>query len=231
MKSANQYYKTFPCSLELEDLVHEGYLGMLKAAEKFDSRKGYAFSTYATWWITQAISRAIVDTGQTVRLPAYMVEKIHKANRLDRDFQMQGYSTRERLELIAEEMNTTVEHVTELFKVRNAYMNLKSLDIPVGEDSDTPLKELIPDEQTPPEDSVVHLALREHLRETLDTLTPREKIVLMLRFGLYDGRDRTLEEIGKNFGVTRERIRQIEFKALNKLRHPTRSTKLKDFLN
>ena len=230
-KSAKYYCEKFPCDLELDDLVQEGNIGMLKAAEKFDFGKHAQFSTYATWWIVQAITRAIIDTGQTIRLPINKVEEILKATRLDRDYQMQGYGVRERLELVAEAMNSTVEHVTELFKLRNVYMNLKSLDMPVDEESETPLQEFIADEDNLPDDTVAFLELKEEIRDVLDTLTAREKAVLMLRFGLYDGEERTLEQVGKYFNVTRERIRQIEAKALRKLRHPARSKKLHDFLD
>ena len=231
-KFANHYYAGASCKLELDDLVQEGYLGMLKAAEKFDFSKNTQFSTYATWWIKQAIARAIMDTGLTVRLPVHLVEQILKATRLDRDFQMQGYGVRERLELIAEAMTTDVERVTELFRLRNVYMNMTSLDIPVNEDNDALLGDFIEDRDAQAvDDAASFILLREQLDEVLSTLTAREKSVLTLRFGLADGKDRTLEEVGKYFNVTRERIRQIEAKALRKLRHPARSKKLKDFLD
>ena len=230
MKSARYYYEKFPCSLELDDLIQEGNLGMLKAAQRFDFGKRTQFSTYATWWIVQAISRAIMNTGQVISLPVHITEKIVKATKLDVKFQMQGFSPRRRIELIAETMEISTERVRELFEVRNAYMNLKSLDMPVDAESDTKLLELIPDRQQSLDNSVAFIELKERIRDVLESLTPREKAVLMLRFGLYDGHDRTLEEIGQTFNVTRERIRQIEAKALKKLRHPTRSKKLRDFL-
>ncbi len=231
-KFAQRYLNRFPCKLELEDLVQEGYLGMLKAAEKFDFGKNTQFSTYATWWIKQAITRAIDDTGLTVRLPVNLVEQILKATRLDRDFQMQGYGVRERLELIAEAMTANVDHVTELFRLRNVYMNMTSLDVPVGEDGDALLGDFIEDEDAEAvDDAASFILLKEQLDEVLSTLTAREREVLTLRFGLADGKDRTLEEVGKYFNFTRERARQIEAKALRKLRHPARSKKLKDFLD
>ena len=231
-KFASSYHRRFPCKLELEDLVQEGYLGMLQAAEKFDFSKNTQFSTYATWWIKQAITRAIMDTGLTVRLPVNLVEQILKATRLDRDFQMQGYGVRERLELIAEAMTANVDHVTELFRLRNVYMNMTSLDVPVGEDGDALLGDFIEDEDAQAvDDAASFILLKEQLDEVLSTLTSREREVLTLRFGLADGKDRTLEQVGKYFNFTRERARQIEAKALRKLRHPARAKKLKDFLD
>lgn len=225
-KSAKYYCEKFPCDLELEDLVQEGYLGMLKAAEKFDFGEYTHFSKYATWGIVRAITRAIEETRLNVRRPVHLVEQILRATRLDRDFQMQGYGVSERLELIAEAMTTTVERVTELFRLRNVYMNLTSLDAPVDEDGDALLGDFIADEN-----AASFILLKEQLDEVWSTLTTREKIMLTLRFGLADGKNRTLEEAVKNFDVTPERIRQIEAKALRKLRHPARSKKLHDFLD
>ena len=229
-KFAVRYHKGFHGHLELDDLMQEGYDGMLKAAEKFDFAKDTQFSTYASWWIEQKISRAIYDTGLTIRLPVHIVEKIRKATKLDKEFQMRDIGLRERLDLIAQEMNITAEEVRELFRLRDVYTNMKSLDMPVGEDSDTPLAELIISEENPTDDAVTLVLMREQLDAILATLTQRERAVLSLRFGLLDGHERTLEEVGKKFNVTRERIRQIEAKALRKLRHPARSKKLRDFL-
>lgn len=218
--------------MTLEDLAQEGFIGMLTAAEKFDLSKDTAFSTYATWWIMQAVGRAIIDTGFTVRLPVHLVESIQKATRLDIKFQLQDIELRKRLELIADEMETTSEEIRRLFKLREIYRQIVSLDMPVGEESDTPLADFIPDEDAPtPEDAAMFILLKEQLDETLSTLKTREKEVLNLRYGLEDGRERTLEEVGKIFGVTRERIRQIEAKALRKLRHPAHSKKLREFLD
>ena len=230
-KFAVKYFKNFPCKLTLEDLMQEGFIGMLTAAKKFDLSQETAFSTYATWWIRQSIGRAICDTGYVVRLPAHLVEKIWKATKLDIKFQLQDIELRKRLELIAPEMETTSDEIRELFKLREIYRHIVSLDMPVGEDSDTPLADFIPDENFQLEDTVSLLLLKEQLEEVLSTLTQREKEVLRLRFGLKDGHERTLEEVGKSFNVTRERIRQIEAKALRKLRHPARSKKLRDFLD
>lgn len=230
-KFAVKYIKKFPCKLTLEDLMQEGFIGMLTAAEKFDLSKDTAFSTYATWWIMQAIGRAIIDTGFTVRLPVHIVEKIWKATKLDRNFQLQDIELRKRLELIAAEMETTSDEIRKFFKLRDIYRQIVSLDMPVGEDSDTPLADFIPDDDAQtPEDSAIFILLKEQLDEALSALKPREKEVLILRFGLQDGRDRTLEEVGKILSVTRERIRQIEAKALRKLRHPAHSKKLSEFL-
>ncbi len=228
---ADYYAKKFSGTLEFEDLVQEGNIGMLKAAEKFDLRKGYEFSTYATWWIIQAITRAIADMGLTVRLPVHIVEKIIKVSRLERNFLIQGFDLRRRIELIAKEMATTPEEISRLFSLRAIYMNIVSLDKPVDEENDSFLRDFIEDKNTPdPVEVASALLLKEHLENVLETLTARERNVLRLRYGLDDGRERTLEEVGKSFNVTRERIRQIEAKALRKLRHPARSKKLKDFL-
>lgn len=231
-KFAKYYFEKFSCNLELEDLIQEGNIGMLKAAEKFDIRRGYEFSTYATWWIKQAITRAIYDTGLAIRLPVHLVEKILKASRLERNFLMEGFDLRRRIELVAQEMAMTPEDISRLFALRAAYLNIISLDKPVDEESDSQLRDFIEDTTIPdPADAASFMLLKEQLEEVLETLTLRERNVLRLRYGLEDGRERTLEDVGKIFGVTRERIRQIEAKALRKLRHPARSKKLKDFLD
>ena len=230
-KFAVKILKQYPNTLELEDLMQEGYAGMLKAAERFNFDKDTQFSTYATWWIRQAMERAIFDTGLMIRLPVHITEKINKATRLDKEFQMQNIEVRKRLELIAAQMNISVKEVCRLFELRKIYLYIVSLDMPVGEDKDTPLAEFVISEENPTYDTLSIMLLREQLDEVLGTLTAREKNVLMLRFGLEDGHERTLEDVGKIFNVTRERIRQIEAKALRKLRHPARSKKLKDFLD
>lgn len=232
-KFAAKYEKFFSSQLTFEDLVQEGTIGMLKAAEKFDFAYETEFSTYATSWIIQAITRAIADTGLTVRLPVHVVEKILKASRHEKIFLIQGFDLRRRIELIAQEMQTTPEEVSNLFALRAAYMNIVSLDKPVDEeDGDSLLINFIEDSNTPsPSEVASFMILKEQLEDVLNTLTPREKDVLKLRYGLDDSRERTLEEVGKIFNVTRERIRQIEAKALRKLRHPARSKKLKDFLD
>lgn len=230
-KFAARYEKFLSTRLTFEDLVQEGFVGMLKAAEKFDFNKETEFSTYATWWIVQSITRAIYDTGLTIRLPVHMIEKINKASQLEKILLQQGLNLRRRIELIAQEMGLSPEEITHLFALRAAYLNVMSLDMTVGEESDTPLADFIPDEKISLESDVELVLLKEQIEKILETLTQRERNVLKLRYGLEDGHNRTLEEVGKIFNVTRERIRQIEAKALRKLRHPSRSRKLKDFLD
>ena len=221
-------------TLTEEELIQEGMLGMLKAAEKFNFDKGTQFSTYATWWIFQSISRAIMDTGTIVRLPVHIYETILKARRISNYFYLQGKDFSERVELVSEEMELSVAMVKYLFQLYDNFITCKSLDEPVGEEKDTPRIDFLPDDKNifeKPEDATISILLKEQISEVLSTLTPREQKVLKLRFGLEDGKDRTLEEVGTFFNVTRERIRQIELKALKKLRHRSRSEKLKVFLN
>lgn len=230
-KYVNAYLRYFGNHLDFEDLEQAGYIGLLKAAERFDLKRDSAFSTYAVFWIRQSIVREVMDNGFVIRIPVHLMELIAKITRLDNQFNTKGYTYNERMHLIAEELDITEERVENLLAIRQQYLSYSSLNTPVGEEDETELEEIYVDkEQVSVEDIVANKMLCEQMKEVLLTLTEREQRVLNLRFGFVDGRTRTLEEVGREYNVTRERIRQIEAKAIRKLQHPSRSRKLKDYL-
>jgi RNA polymerase primary sigma factor len=230
-KYVTVYQKRYGNRLDFEDLEQVGFLGLIKAAQRFDFQQGTSFSTYAVWWIKQAISREIMDNGYAIRIPVHMMERINKVVRLDNEYMGQGLGNPERLEAISKELNLTIEDIRECLILKRNYLSYASLNVPVGEDETTELGEFIPEDEVKSiEDVIADRALRETLESVISTLKPREQEILRLRFGFDDDHVRTLEEVGVVFGVTRERVRQIEAKALRKLRHPSRLKKLTDFL-
>lgn len=230
-KYALMYQKRYGNRLDFEDLEQVGFIGLIKASEKFDFKQGTAFSTYAVFWIKQSISREIMDNGYAIRIQVHMMERIAKVVRLDNIYIGEGIELSQRIEYIADELGLSEDAVRECLVLKNNYLSYASLNAPVGAEEETELGELIPEEGAPSvEDEIIDRALREDLEQVLETLTEREQMVLRLRFGLEDGRKRTLEEIGYEYNLTRERIRQIESKALKKLRQPSRSKKLKNYL-
>ena len=230
-KYANAYYRHMGNDLELDDLVQVGFIGLLTAADRFEFSKNSSFSTYAVIWIKQAISRFVFDQGFRIRIPVHVMEKLKAAIKLDNEYAFSGLDYQQRIKRIAEEMSMTEDKIEELFTIKYTFLDATSLDTPVGEEEDVSLGDFIPsEEEIDPEEQSINSELSHDLGKALATLTPREERVLRMRFGLYDGRRRTLEEIGREFNVTRERIRQIEAKALRKLKHPSRSKKLKEYL-
>lgn len=229
-KIASIYFKRYNSDLEFEDLLQAGFIGLLKAAEAFDTGKGYQFSTYATYWIRQSISRAIIDTGFTIRVPVHMVEQINKLTLIDKKYDDLGLPYKERVKMVATELGTNVEKVESLLSIKYQFLNVKSLDDPIGEEMDTPLGELLESKEDKDIfEMVSDNEAKETINKVLDTLTSREKKIIELRFGLKDGQARTLEEVGKEMGVTRERVRQIVEKGLRKLRRPANAALLRDF--
>lgn len=229
-KYAGMYGKAYGNNLDFEDLEQAGMMGLLKAAERFDMVKGYQFSTYATWWICQAITREIDDKGFTIRLPVHMMEGIAKIMSLDNRFASLGMDFNERIDAIQNETGISAEKILYYLMLRNNYLSNSSLNVPVGEDENIEIQDMVKDDENPSVEEIIEERdLHNHLFDLLNTLTAREKDILFLRFGLLDGQDRTLEQVGKIYNVTRERIRQIEAKALRKLRHPTRARKIRAY--
>lgn len=230
-KYVTAYQKKYGHRLDFEDLEQVGFLGLIKAAHRFEVAQGAAFSTYAVFWIKQSISREIMDNGYAIRIPVHMMERINKVLHLDNVYDREGLALNERIEAISNELGISYENVRECLIIKNNYLSYASLNAPIGEDEASELGEILPqDDELSIEEIVSEKFLREELERVLNTLTDREQTILRLRYGMDDGRERTLEEVGKYFNVTRERVRQIEAKALRKLRHPSRSRKLKDFI-
>lgn len=226
------YQKRYGNRLDFEDLEQVGYVGLIKAAQKYDSSQGTVFSTYAVFWIRQAITREIMDNGYAIRIPVHMMERINKVISIDNSLGREGLNLSERMKIVSDELGLSYEEVKECLIIKNNYLAYASINSPIGEEEESELGDLLPVDETEQTDEVaMQFFLREQLEEVLQTLTEREQKILILRFGLEDGRARTLEEVGQLFNVTRERIRQIEKKALRKMRHPSRSRKLKDYLD